>query len=185
MLRRSLSLALGAFERQSELAHRVYRILRQPSEPAGRKQSAVLTGALITCVLSVAVALAHSPQLVSFAPLTQSNLQARSAAVSGFGSASAPRESKTAEFAAAPTLVKAVLPRRPAPTLHYLSHRRAATAKRSAQPPQIFPDQPAWVVLTEWNDDAPPPRVIIAVDQEHRSSYAAVAIVNGWLIVQI
>jgi len=39
--------------------------------------------------------------------------------------------------------------------------------------------------LTEWDDDAPPPRVVIAVDRDHRSSYAAVAIANGWLIVQI
>jgi hypothetical protein len=53
------------------------------------------------------------------------------------------------------------------------------------QPSQIFPDQAAWVVLTEWDDDAPPPRVVITVAQDSRSSYAAVAIANGWLIVQI
>ena len=185
MLRRGLSLALGAYERQSELARRVRRILRQPNEPASGKQAMVLTGALIAGVFAVAVALAHSPQLVSFAPLTQPNLQARSVAASGPGEVLAPRERNAAGFAGSPTLVKAELPRRPAPTPRYVSHRRAAAVKRSAQPPQIFPDRAAWVVLTEWDDDPPPPRVVIAVDQDHRSSYAAVAIANGWLIVQI
>jgi beta-lactamase regulating signal transducer with metallopeptidase domain len=185
MLRRSLSLALGAWERQSELARRVHRILRQPSEPMSGRHAAVLTSALIAGVMAVAVALAHSPQLVSFAPLAQQNLQARSVAVSVPVEASLPRERKAAEVAGSPTLVKASLPLRPVPAAHNSNHRRAAVAKQSVQPSQIFPDQAAWVVLTEWDDDAPPPRVVITVAQDSRSSYAAVAIANGWLIVQI
>lgn len=185
MLRRGLSLALGAFERQSELAHRVHRILLRPNEPVRGKRAMVLTGALIAGVLAVAVALAHSPQLVSFTPLTQANLQARSTTAFDPGSASTPHERNAAEFAGSPTLVKAELPQRQIPTSHNINHRRANAAKRSAQPPQIFPDESTWIVLTEWDDDAPPPRVVIAVDQHHRSSYAAVAIANGWLIVQI
>jgi beta-lactamase regulating signal transducer with metallopeptidase domain len=185
MLRRSLSLALGAFERKSELARRVHRILRQPNKQATGKQAIVLTGALIAGVLAVAVALAHSPQLVSFAPSTQANLQSHSAVTSGPGEASAPHERNAAEFVASPTLVKADLARRPALNAHYVNHRREAIAKRSVSQPQIFPDQATWVVLTEWDDDAPPPRVVIAVDQDRRSSYAAVAFANGWLIVQI
>ena len=81
MLRRGLSLALGAWERQSELARRVHRILRQPNMPMSAKHATALTGALIAGVMAVGVALAHSPQLVSFAPLTQPNLQARSVSV--------------------------------------------------------------------------------------------------------
>jgi beta-lactamase regulating signal transducer with metallopeptidase domain len=185
MLRRGLSLALGAWEKQSELVRRVHRILRQPNEPMSGKHAMVLTGALIAGVMAVAVALAHSPQLVSFAPLAQPDLQARSVAASGPDTASAPRERNAAEFAGSPTLVKASLPVRPAPATHNSNHRRAAAAKLNVQPPQIFPDQAAWVVLTEWDDDAPPPRVVITVAQDYRSSYAAVAIANGWLIVQI
>jgi hypothetical protein len=41
------------------------------------------------------------------------------------------------------------------------------------------------IVLTEWDINAPPPRLIFAVAEDHRSTYAAVAIANGWLIVQI
>ncbi len=185
MLRRGLSLALGAFERQSELVRRVHRILRQPNEPASGKRTFVLTGALIAGVLTVAVALAHSPQMVSFAPIAQPNLQARPTVVSSLGATSAPRERNIAEFAGSPTLVKAVMPQRPFPASHNINHRRAAALKRSAQPPQIFPNQAEWIVLTEWDDDVPPPRVVFAIDQNHRSSYAAVAIANGWLIVQI
>ena len=41
-------------------------------------------------------------------------------------------------------------------------------------------------MLTEWNDTEPPPRLVFAVVARNRSSsYAAVAIANGWLIVQI
>ncbi|MFY9853135.1 MAG: M56 family metallopeptidase [Terracidiphilus sp.] len=185
MLRRGLSLALGAFERQSELVRRVHRILRQPNEPASGKRTFVLTGALIAGVLTVAVALAHSPQMVSFAPIAQPNLQARPTVVSSLGATSAPRERNIAEFAGSPTLVKAVMPQRPFPASHNINHRRAAALKRSAQPPQIFPNQAEWIVLTEWDDDVPPPRVVFAIVQNHRSSYAAVAIANGWLIVQI
>ena len=185
MLRRGFSLALGAFERQSELARRVHRILRQPNKQATGKQAMVLTGALIAGVLAVAVVLAHSPQLVSFAPLTQASLQARSLAASGPSEVSAPHERNASEFAGSPTLVKADLQQKPVLTAHNPHHRVAAVAKRSVHPPQIFLDQAAWVVLTEWDDNAPPPRLVIAVDQDHRSSYAAVAIANGWLIVQI
>jgi beta-lactamase regulating signal transducer with metallopeptidase domain len=185
MLRRGLSLALGAWERQSELARRVHRILRQPNEPTSERQAMVLTGALIAGVLAVAVALAHSPQLVSFAPLMQSNLQARSVAASGPSDGTAQREYNPAEFACSPTLVKADLRQRPALNSHYVNHRRAAAAKRSVSQPQILTDQAAWVVLTEWEVNGPPPRVVIAVARDHRSSYAAVAIANGWLIVQI
>ena len=96
-----------------------------------------------------------------------------------------PDERNSAEFAGSPTLVKANLPQRPVPAAHNSNHKRAAAVKRSMQPPQIFPDQADWVVLTEWDDDVPPPRVVITVARDYRSSYAAVAIANGWLIVQI
>jgi hypothetical protein len=40
-------------------------------------------------------------------------------------------------------------------------------------------------VLTEWEFTEPPPRLMFAVAQDHGPSYAAVAMPNGWLIVQI
>jgi beta-lactamase regulating signal transducer with metallopeptidase domain len=180
MLRRGLSLALGAWERQSELTRRVQRILRQPHPPTSGRQTVALTSCLMACVLAGAIALAHSPQLVSFAPLPQSpKLLARPTPVS------APGEGGLAEFAGSPTLVKANLTRKPLSTPYHSTHRQTASAKRSAEPPQTFPNQTAWVVLTEWEEAGPPPRVVLAVAQDHRSSYAAIAFANGWLIVQI
>src|ERR1700733_4785686 len=44
MLQRSLSLVLGAWERQSELVRRVHRILGRPGKSRGRKQTLLLTG---------------------------------------------------------------------------------------------------------------------------------------------
>jgi len=49
-----------------------------------------------------------------------------------------------------------------------------------------FHSEPAeLIVLTEWEINAPPPRLIFAVAEDHHSSYAAVAVQTGWLIVQI
>src|ERR1700677_3808858 len=76
MLRRSLSLVLGAWERQSELVRRVHRILRRPSASMSRKQTWALTGSLIAGVLLCAVALARIPQLVSFTQPVTSSAQA-------------------------------------------------------------------------------------------------------------
>ena len=35
--------------------------------------------------------------------------------------------------------------------------------------------------MTEWEVNGPPPRLIFAVAEDRRSSYAAVAVANGWL----
>ena len=47
MIQRSLSLALGAWERQSELVRRVHRLLRRPTESMGDRQAQFLTAGLI------------------------------------------------------------------------------------------------------------------------------------------
>ena len=68
VLRRGASLALGAWERQSELGRRVHRILQQP-EPAPRPAVArVMIGGLLGGVVAGAVLLAGIPQIVRFAP---------------------------------------------------------------------------------------------------------------------
>jgi len=50
---------------------------------------------------------------------------------------------------------------------------------------QPTPVPPEFIVLTEWEVNAPPPRLTITFAADHRSSYAAIAVANGWLIVQI
>jgi beta-lactamase regulating signal transducer with metallopeptidase domain len=179
MLCRSLSLVLGAWERQSELVRRIHRILRRPSESMSRRQAMVLTGSLILGVLAGAIILARSPQLLSFAPLAQSTVQARSMPAADF------RDANLRELGGSATLVKAVMPEERFRAPHTSKHAPVTAPKRNLRQYHALPHQPEWVVLTEWGDNEPPPHLVIAVVQENRSSYAAVAIANGWLIVQI
>jgi len=179
MFRRSLSLALGAWERRSELARRVHRILRCRSEKMRRGPQIVLTGGLILGVVAGAIALAWSPQIVSFAPLTQSTMRSRSLPSSAFRPESIP------ESVSYPTLVNAVLPQRPSAKAPLLNHRRGTASMHFARQNQPTPVPPEFIVLTEWEVNAPPPRLTITFAADHRSSYAAIAVANGWLIVQI
>jgi hypothetical protein len=178
MFRRNLSLALGAWERRSELVRRVHRILRSPDpQVIGGKRAAVVTCGLMIAVSAGAVALARFPRLLSFAPPAQLAMQARSSQASGL------QETNVREFSGSAELVKAVMPQ--GRFQFGLQHPRPATVKRAMRRPRTFPSRTASVVLTEWEDSASPPRVIITVFQDQRTSYAAIAVANGWLIVQI
>jgi beta-lactamase regulating signal transducer with metallopeptidase domain len=197
MLRRSLSLALGAWERRPELVRRVHRLLRRPSESMGRRQARLVTGSLILGVLSGAAVLAHSPQLVSFAPLPQEAMRISQAAAqvskaSMQARASAPaylreagfREPNLRDSEGSMQLVKAVMPEQPVKPALKAKPARTEAAKRSVKR-RAAESREAWVVLTEWNDTEPPPHVVFAVDPVNRNSYAAVPIANGWVIFQI
>ncbi|MGA2888487.1 MAG: M56 family metallopeptidase [Terracidiphilus sp.] len=179
MLRRKLSLALGAWERRSELVRRIHRILQSPDHAMSRKRAVVVTCGLMIAVSTGAVALARSPQLLSFAPHAQMTMQAH------FNPNSGLQEINAREFSGSPELVKADMSQTRSKTTYDLEHRRLATGKRNVRSPQAFPNQTAWIVLTEWRDSEPPPHVIIAVSQDQRISYAVVSVANGWLIVQI
>ena len=181
MIQRSLSLALGAWERQSELVRRVHRLLRPPTQSMGDRQAQLVTAGLILGVLGGAIALARTPQLVSFAPAAHTTLQA-----SESGAAHAQMH-----------LVNAVTPERPRQSALAAKPVRSNTAilrhtpkPLFAESPQQFVDRPQeFVVLTEWTDTDAPPRVVFAVlpvrHADHESRFAAVATPNGWLIVQI
>jgi hypothetical protein len=179
MLRRKLSLALGAWERQPELVRRIERILRRPNQPMSRRRAAVLTGSLLLSVLAAAIGLARSPQIVSFAPQAQSTMKAQSISSQDF------REMSAQVFGGAPTLVKAVMPERRIQTTYASNHKSNKTTKRNLRRSQVVPSRKAWVVLTDWQDTEPPAHLMITVFHDRQASYAAVPIANGWLIVQI
>jgi beta-lactamase regulating signal transducer with metallopeptidase domain len=179
ILRRNVSLALGVWERQSELAGRVHRILRPPTQSMSGRQAMVLTSGLLLGVAAGAMVLARSPQLVSFSPLARPLLEARSMAAPDLAGIN------LRGFSGSPVLVKAVMPQRPYQPSR-LSNRRSASAARAiARARQPLPSQPDLVVLTEWEEVQTPAHVVIAVARINRSSHAAVALENGWLIVQI
>lgn len=131
LVRRGVSLALGAFERQTELSQRVHRILSRPQAMLGRRQAQVVTGVLIAGMMGGAVVLAGSPELVSFTPAVgHGEMQAESKdSASGIRSEAVSFGSKAEGSAEAspmgrvsypgggvPTLVKAVIhPSEPRP----------------------------------------------------------------------
>jgi beta-lactamase regulating signal transducer with metallopeptidase domain len=181
MIQRSLSLALGAWERQSELVRRVHRLLRRPTESMGARQSKLVTVGLVLGALGGAIALAHTPELISFAAPAKPALQAR----------------ESSGVRAQVHLVKAVMPERPLQSAFRARPVRSNTAIARRNPQQLFTDRSKefvdsrreFVVLTEWTDTDAPPRVVFAVvpvrQADHESRFAAVATPNGWLIVQI
>jgi Zn-dependent protease with chaperone function len=197
MLQRSLSLALGAWERQSELVRRVHRLLRRPAESMGARQAQFVTAILILGVLAGVVALARAPQLISFAPPAQPVLQARSTLPASLLEATllTLREAQGAQ--AQVHLVKAVMPERPIQSANKARQVRRYSTIAGHNPRQLFAhgsqefvDSPQeLVVLTEWTDTDVPPRVVFAVFPEHHSDrqarFAALPTPNGWLIVQI
>jgi beta-lactamase regulating signal transducer with metallopeptidase domain len=205
MLQRSLSLALGAWERQSELVRRVHRLLQRPTESMGARQAKLVTASLILGVLGGVLALARAPQLISFAPAAQPALQAHASFKAPAVQPAAlrdvnfsqpnPRESARAQ--AQIHLVKAVMPEQPLQSAYKARPARSNTAiarrsltRPNANSPREFVDSPReFVVLTEWTDAAAPPRVVFAVvpvrQADRESRFAAVPTPNGWLIVQI
>jgi len=178
MLRRSLSLVLGAWERKPELVRRVHRVLQRPRESMGGGQAALVAASLLLGVLGGAITLARSPQLVSFTPLAQARMQARSVQSANSG------ETDLRQFGGSPKLVKAVMPERPVLSAYSAKPVRSNVRKRSVRRNYAQSEQ-AWVVLTAWSDTETPPHLVFAVAQKNRTSYAAVPIANGWLIVQI
>jgi beta-lactamase regulating signal transducer with metallopeptidase domain len=169
MLRRSFSLVLGAWERQSELVRRVHRILRRPAESMGRKQTLVLTGSLIAGVVICASILARSPQLVGFAEPDFGMAQAQALPISAAGALNAKQAGASTE------LVKAVMPQTPrAPSLQSSFAPKPAAAPRLVQKNASLrsakrnelPRQQAWVVMTTWTQTEIAPHMVLTV--EHR-----------------
>lgn len=182
MLRRSLSLALGALDRRPELARRVHRLLRRQSPAMGRLQAGFATAGLMAVVLGVGVALAHSPRLVSFAEPARATMSASAAMESDLIAQQKMQQTLEREAEAAPQLVqaRAILPEsQHSPRALARKH----VAARSAAPmPETA--QQTWMVLTEWTDVSVPARPVL-VKFDPRGSYAAVPIAGGWLIVRI
>lgn len=191
LLERGFSLALGAWERRPELARRVHRILRAPSRTMRRPAALAVSGGVLASAFAGALVLAHSPQLVSFAPLpvvAQASVAAR------------PQFHPFRESMPMPQLVKASLP---------IPHRNAVKSVRAAVMPRKpavaepeiklaalrlppLPGENKLLVMTEWNDLGNQQKMILAEFREGQAPAAnaipavyIVATPNGWLIVQI
>jgi beta-lactamase regulating signal transducer with metallopeptidase domain len=169
MLERSISLVLGAWERQSELVRRVHRILGRPGKSMGRKQTLLLTSSLMAAVVTCAAGLSRSPQLVGFAEPEPAIAQAQPLPISDL------RQTSGSHFGASAQLMKAVMP----PTGRASSFENSVTPKPASAPKLIeknvfvksgkrsrMPRQQAWVMMTTWTQTEVAPHLVLTV--EHR-----------------
>ena len=177
MLRRGASLALGAWEKQSELARRVHRILRKPEEKMGRTATNVISGTLMAGLVGGAFMLAHSPELVSFSPPTPSSAPV-AASLHPIG--------QSRGFS--PTLVKAVMPEPQQEANFHRPRTRLPETVKTVHHRSPMQQQQKWVVLTGWQastSSSTARRSVLAVSETTESSYAAVSVGDGWLIFQL
>jgi beta-lactamase regulating signal transducer with metallopeptidase domain len=200
MLQRGMSLALGAWEKRPELVRRVERILRG-ERTLGRPLAIGVTGTVMAASLVGALALARSPEMVSFAPVAQAEMALNEAPGVEMDGAKAHLVKMTmpVEAHAMGTVCRShpggknkdaarVGHPMKAAVLWQPELRLAGLRKRV----QKAPGGNDLLVMTEWNDLGVQQRVIWAMLREGREPSAAVvpavyfvATPNGWLIVQI
>ena len=205
MLRRSLSLVLGAWERRPELVRRIHRILRQPGRSMARRPAIAATAGLVAGALGCTFALAHSPQLVSFTAPIQLLEQTRPLAPT-----SADFAQMTRQLGGKPHLVNAVLPHTPCPLLLKVRHARNKGAQQATSRPAVLVKSDPWtspppaptppqavdrrtlVMMTEWRFTQSFQPVMVRNGEDGSASYvlvpatyAAVRTPTGWLILQI
>ena len=198
--RRVLSLALGALERQSQLARRVHRILRREASLSPR-QSRGLTGAVALVLIGCATGLARCPQLVTFSAPTQQVAAAHTAeAVSPISAARFVQARAERVMYPQQHFVKTREPQEARPMLMRASmaltepvHRRVVPAKAAViqrvhvrQAKRVPTTAPAWAMLTSWSDENGSPMATpVAFETTNFHPYAAVRVDGGWLIVQL
>jgi hypothetical protein len=203
VLRRSASLVLGAWERQSELGRRVRRILRQPEGAMGRRQMKLVTSTLLLGMVGGALALAREPQLVSFMPLAPTRTEASLPPASGFVPASfhvqapSPRMVNTVfqEPRTAPQTAPRTDPQTEPRTAPRTAETLVTTKPHRHQPSHKSPHNSAVLNAATrsvaWRDTSghQTPQaatwVMLTVSEETPPSYAAIQTANGWLIVQL
>jgi beta-lactamase regulating signal transducer with metallopeptidase domain len=191
LVRRGVSLALGAWERRPELVRRVHRILAENGRPMAPRQLAAVVTLLLAGVVAGSDALAHSPQLVSFGPAMAqpSDLAALQPIFPG---------RDTGHAAIVP--VEAIMPPANAPTMtrRVQAIQRRTPVRTQLRPQlraQLRPQMAQRVALTARDVNAGQPLVVMvtwrvvstdaASAQASQFAYAAVPTRNGWLFVQL
>jgi len=186
LVKRSYSLVLGAWERRPELVRRVHRILAGPVRSMGRRPALAAMGSVTMGALACALALAHAPQVVRFAPPVH---------IAGQTQAMVPLDAQELgrELGGKPQMVKAVMD---APAHCAQPARRAAAKNATARdaagrdavvrrpihrtPPPArladlrMPPPPApgtmLVMTAAWTDTSSRTRVIVTFAQAERQT---------------
>jgi hypothetical protein len=189
--RRAAALSLGAWERRSELARRVHRILRG-GQGMGRVQARVVMGALVLGLLGGSAELARCPQFVSFSgtAMPVSTVAQSLPRAAGYHEAAFHVPSRV-PTAAHETLLKASMPmdhgvRPVAKTAG--RHRRAASTPallRSKQQQRAAQQMRSLVVLRTWEEQERPRRSFAVTEERVIFTSYAVPTVGGWLIIPL
>jgi beta-lactamase regulating signal transducer with metallopeptidase domain len=177
LMRRNLSLALGAWGRRSELVLRVNRILNQPKRSYGRTCGYAVTAAFLVALSGGVVTLARVPALVRFSmPATtvangDQPVQVEASLVT----------SVVTSHQDEPVLVKAVMPlqQREVQAARTASRRFAKSIKKHQSRRQNL------LVRTRFEGEMAFPRVLLTVDDRNGSSYAAIPVGASWLVIQL
>jgi len=184
LIRRGVTLALGAWERQSELGRRVRRILRGPEGEMGRAAMVVSMGVLAVGVVAGMVAMARTPELVSFASAPKS-VAVQTAAYQ------APQTRPVMMQGAHEVLAQAVMP--PARVRAVSSAKPVVSTPSvpkvsripNAETPRMMRRAQAMETLIGWEQEGAPTPRLIKFSGDPQFTYAAIPVQDGWLIVQL
>ena len=210
LVRRGFGLVLGAWEKRPELVRRVQRILRGPVQSMGRGPALAATGLLVSGALGCALVLAHTPEMVSFAPPQPT--RAQMAASLNMGQV-------TQALGGRAELLKAEMPSgnemparnrdwqsKPQHVVRTVARRSIRRANRPAAPAAMLADlrmppppaQATMMVMTEWTEVPAPPQAVMALatmpdrapgamqkPPAVRAVFAVFRTPTGWLVIQI
>lgn len=181
LLRRNLSLTLGAWSKKSELGHRVHRILYRSEKSLSRNTGFAVTAMFVAALLGCSISLARVPSIVSFSSYDAIKTSNESAVVAD----SAVAQTVDHRGQLAPTLVKAIMhePQVAAPTRHVHQHHAGADIPKSRLRHSI--STPNVFVRTSLESQTRLPGLILTVYETTEPTYAAVPIGNGWLVIQL
>ena len=183
LVRRSLSLALGAWEKQSELTQRVQRILSLPKLAMGRTRAAVVSVALLGGLTAGATVLARSPQLITFTPLPQQVASSLPVSSPSAHLVLASRQSQNAQASFVQTRFQ--VPRTATLTRLPTVKRTASAQRLKAHIRRVSSRPPAQLTLTSFPGDGRRSHVVYTALPNAQFTYAAVPWLNGWIIVQL
>jgi beta-lactamase regulating signal transducer with metallopeptidase domain len=187
--RRTTALSLGVWEKRSELARRVHSILRG-GEGMGRTQTRVVMGVLVVALLSGSAELARCPEFVSFSSQNESpaaEVVQSLRPTTGYQAASfrVPAAKNNQAVAAHETLLKASMPvDRGTDRMIQIAPKHRGVSARAKQNRVRMRQARGLTVLTSWEEEAPSRRVV-AEERVNVTSYAAVHVAGGWLVIQL
>ena len=193
-------MALGAWERQSELSRRVYRILRWSEGGMSRRAAGTVAGLLLMGATAGSVELARAPQVLRFgdgAPVAMAEVRPVDAVR---GSGMLPVMARMDAGAGGARMVSADLRSNEATMPSSVLKpsvsrgrkvRRAGGVNRVERVRRTMPRLAAdasRVVRTAWGNEVGLPEarwVLTVADEDQVRRYAAIATSDGWLVVQL